>query len=254
MRARAAATPTDWAIGIAALVEALAAGDSDADGFYRDSIAHLGKTPLQVALARSHLLYGEWLRRQGSRGEARDQLEIAHQELQGMGVEAFAARARRELSATTGRRARRFIDTPSTELTSQELQIASGARWPLESGIGSRLFLSPRTIEWHLTNVFKLGVSSERLRTRTSTCSWVTSKNASSHPSTASLARGGRVTGPGRIPWGTESHRQSGSSGGTSGPDAWCPSTRRRASGVTDARGQHHSERGRSVPRLGRST
>ena len=164
MRARAAATPTDWAIGIAALVEALAAGDSDADGFYRDSIAHLGKTPLQVALARSHLLYGEWLRRQGSRGEARDQLEIAHQELQGMGVEAFAARARRELSATTGRRARRSIDTPSTELTSQELQIARLVQGGLSNReIGSRLFLSPRTIEWHLRNVFgKLGVSSRR--------------------------------------------------------------------------------------------
>ena len=164
MRARAAATPTDWAIGIAALVEALAAGDSDADGFYRDSIAHLGKTPLQVALARSHLLYGEWLRRQGSRGEAHDQLEIAHQELQGMGVEAFAARARRELSATTGRRARRSIDTPSTELTSQELQIARLVQGGLSNReIGSRLFLSPRTIEWHLRNVFgKLGVSSRR--------------------------------------------------------------------------------------------
>jgi len=84
--------------------------------------------------------------------------------LQGMGVEAFAARARRELSATTGRRARRSIDTPSTELTSQELQIARLVQGGLSNReIGSQLFLSPRTVEWHLRNIFgKLGVSARR--------------------------------------------------------------------------------------------
>jgi len=164
MRARAAATPTEWAIGIAALVEALAAGDSDADVLYQESIAHLGKTPLHVAQARAQLLYGEWLRRQGRKGDARDQLGLAHDALQAMGVEAFAERARRELSATSGRRGRRYIDAPSAQLTSQELQIAQLVQQGLSNReVGDRLFLSPRTVEWHLRNVFgKLGVSSRR--------------------------------------------------------------------------------------------
>jgi DNA-binding CsgD family transcriptional regulator len=162
MRARAAATPTDWAVGIAALVEALAAGDSDADRFYQESIARLGKTPLQVALARSHLLYGEWLRREGRKGDARDELEIAYDAFRDMEVGAFAERARRELSATSGRRTRRY--EASTSLTSQELEIAQLVRLGLSNReIGSRLFLSPRTVEWHLSNIFgKLGVTSRR--------------------------------------------------------------------------------------------
>jgi DNA-binding CsgD family transcriptional regulator len=165
VRARAAATPTQWALGIAARVQALDAGnDADTDALYRDSIEHLERTPLRVELARSHLLYGEWLRRRGQRGEARDQLEIAFDSLSVMGIGAFAERARRELSATTGRRTRRFLDEPSAQLTSQEVQIAQLVQQGLSNReVGGRLFLSARTVEWHLRNIFgKVGVSSRR--------------------------------------------------------------------------------------------
>jgi DNA-binding CsgD family transcriptional regulator len=163
MRVRAVATPTEWALGIAALVEALAAGDSDAEVFYQESIAHLGKTPLEIAVARSHLLYGEWLRRQGRKGDAREELETAYEAFRDMGVGAFAERARRELSATSGRRTRRDFEA-STELTSQELEIAQLVQLGLSNReIGSRIFLSPRTVEWHLRNIFgKLGVTARR--------------------------------------------------------------------------------------------
>ena len=165
VRARAAATPTEWALGIAARVQALDAGAAGtADALYRESIEHLSKTPLRVELARSHLLYGEWLRRRGQRGDARDQMAIALRDLTDMGIGAFAKRARRELSATTGRRTRSAVDAPSTQLTSQELQIARFVQLGLTSReIGGRLFLSPRTVEWHLRNIFgKVGVSSRR--------------------------------------------------------------------------------------------
>lgn len=165
VRARAAATPTEWALGIAARVQALDAGATEtADAHYRQSIEHLGKTPLRVELARSHLLYGEWLRRRGQRGDARDQMTIALDALIDMGIGAFAKRARRELSATTGRRTSRSVDKPSTQLTSQELQIAQLVQQGLTNReVGGRLFLGARTVEWHLRNIFgKVGVSSRR--------------------------------------------------------------------------------------------
>ena len=147
VRARAAATPTEWALGISALDEALDADDDDAEGFYRKSIEHLGTTPLRVALARSHLLYGEWLRRRDRRGDARDQLEIAHDAMSEMGIGAFAERARRELSAATGRRARRYVDASSLQLTAQEQQIAQLVKHGLSNReIGGRPGMSLREL------------------------------------------------------------------------------------------------------------
>jgi ATP/maltotriose-dependent transcriptional regulator MalT len=165
VRERAAATPTDWALGIATLVQALQADDDENAGdLFEASIKHLGNTPLRVALARSRLVYGEWLRRRSRKGDARDQLVVAHDALSAMGFDAFAERARRELTAATRRRTRRYVDAPSAELTSQETQVAELAQHGLSNPeIGRRLFLSPRTIEWHLRNIFgKVGVSTRR--------------------------------------------------------------------------------------------
>jgi len=125
------------------------------------AIVRLGRTRGRVELARAHLLYGEWLRRKRRRAEAREQLRTAHTMLQAMGMEAFAARARRELRAT-GENARRRTVATRLELTAQEAQIARLARDGLSnSEIGARLFLSPRTVQYHLRNVFtKLGITS----------------------------------------------------------------------------------------------
>jgi DNA-binding CsgD family transcriptional regulator len=164
-RQRAKATPTQWALGIAARLNALEANDATtAADYFQESIDHLGRTPLRVEHARSQLMYGEWLRRQGLRGQARTQLAAAYDSFSAMGVGAFAERARRELSATTGRRARRSLDVSSVQLTSQELHIAQLAQLGLSNReIGGRLFLSPRTVEWHLRNTFgKVGVATRR--------------------------------------------------------------------------------------------
>jgi DNA-binding CsgD family transcriptional regulator len=160
---RARATPTDWALGIDARIRALASAGSVAESGYRDSIERLSKTSLRVELARSHLLYGEWLRREGRRGDAREQLRIAHDMLAAMGLAAFAERARRELLAT-GEKLRRRAEPAAGALTAQEMQIARLVRQGFSNPeIGTRLFLSPRTVEWHLRNIFgKLGVSSRR--------------------------------------------------------------------------------------------
>ncbi|MFD3400104.1 AAA family ATPase [Kribbella sp. NPDC058693] len=161
---RVAATPTDWGRGLEARVRALLTGD---EASYQESIDHLSRTELRIELARSELLYGEWLRRQGRRGEARTHLRTAHEALMQMGLQAFADRARHELLATGETVRKRRPDT-NNDLTAQEAQIAEMARSGLtNSEIGAQLFISPRTVEWHLRKTFsKLGISSRRqLRT-----------------------------------------------------------------------------------------
>jgi DNA-binding CsgD family transcriptional regulator len=153
--------PTEWALGIEARIRALVSEAEAADRLYRESIARLGGTRLRAELVRSHLLYGEWLRRQRRRAEARKQLCIAHDMLDAMGIEAFAERARRELLATGVTARQRTVET-SNELTAQEAQIARLARDGLSNPeIGARLFISPRTVQYHLSKVFaKLAISS----------------------------------------------------------------------------------------------
>jgi DNA-binding CsgD family transcriptional regulator len=159
---RARVTPTEWALGIEARLRALLGGD-EADVSFRESIQHLDRAGLRLEVARGHLLYGEWLRRAGERTEAREQLRAAHDMLSAMGVAAFAERARRELALLGDKTLRRSVETPE-ELTAQEFQIARFARDGLSNAeIGTRLFISPRTVEWHLGKVFtKLGVSTRR--------------------------------------------------------------------------------------------
>ncbi len=134
-----------------------------ADRLYREAIARLGRTRMRVDLARAHLLYGEWLRREERRTDARDQLRVAHEMLTAMGMDAFADRARRELLATGETVRKRTVDT-LTDLTAQEAQIAKLARdGRTNQEIGGQLFISPRTVEWHLGNVFtKLGITSRK--------------------------------------------------------------------------------------------
>jgi DNA-binding CsgD family transcriptional regulator len=154
---------TDFALGVEARCRALLSDGAAADAFYRDAIDRLGRTRLRPELARAHLLYGEWLRRQRRRIDARDQLRTAHNMLLESGMEAFAERARRELVATGETVRKRSVETRD-ELTPQEEQIARLARDGLSNPeIGAQLFLSARTVEWHLRKVFtKLGISSRR--------------------------------------------------------------------------------------------
>jgi DNA-binding CsgD family transcriptional regulator len=158
---RARVPPSAWALGIQARVRALLSDGETADRLYRESIAHLGRTRVRVQLARAHLLYGEWLRRRRRRLDAREQLRTAHDLLDTMGIEAFADRARRELRAT-GQTARRRTVQTSGELTAQEAVIARLARDGLSNPeIGTRLFISARTVQYHLGKVFaKLDITS----------------------------------------------------------------------------------------------
>ncbi|WP_410672108.1 helix-turn-helix transcriptional regulator [Amycolatopsis sp. cmx-4-68] len=161
MSERARATPTPWTRALEARLRALA-GDTP-DECYAESIALLAGTPLRVELARAHLLFGEWLRREGRRADAREHLRTAHVMTSEMGLEAFADRARRELLAT-GETARKRTTGTTGQLTPQEFQIARLAREGLSNPeIGTKLFLSPRTVEWHLRKVFgKLAIESRR--------------------------------------------------------------------------------------------
>jgi DNA-binding CsgD family transcriptional regulator len=158
---RTTVTPTDWSLGIQARIRAFLSEGEAAERLYRESIDRLGRTRLRAELARSHLLYGEWLRRERRRADAREQLRTAHGMLDAMGVGAFAERARRELAAT-GETARKRIPETSGQLTAQEAQIARLARDGLSNPeIGARLFISARTVQYHLGKVFtKLGIGS----------------------------------------------------------------------------------------------
>ena len=154
---------TQFALGIEARCRALLSDGPTADELYREAIERLSRTRLRPELARAHLLYGEWLRRENRRVDAREQLHTAHEMLVAIGMEAFADRARKELLATGEKVRRRTFDTRD-DLTAQERQIARLARDGLSNPeIGARLFLSPRTVEWHLRNVFtKLDIRSRR--------------------------------------------------------------------------------------------
>ena len=154
---------TDWALGLAARSRALLSDGAQAEDGYREAISRLDRPQIRVELARAHLLYGEWLRRENRRADARSQLRTAHEMLDAMGLAAFAERARRELAATGETVRARTVGTVTT-LTAQEAYIARLARdGRTNAEIGAQLFLSVRTVEWHLRKIFiKLGIGSRR--------------------------------------------------------------------------------------------
>ena len=157
---RTQASGTEWALGTEARCRALL---SDDESLYQESVERLARSRAAVELARSRLLYGEWLRRENRRADAREQLRAAHEMFSRMGAEAFAERARRELSATGEMVRKRTVETVD-ELTMQEAQVARlAAQGHTNPEIGALLFISPRTVEYHLHKVFpKLGISSRR--------------------------------------------------------------------------------------------
>jgi DNA-binding CsgD family transcriptional regulator len=152
---------TDWGQGIYARCRALLRDGENAEGAYREAIERLSRTTLRPELARAHLLYGEWLRREGRRADARAQLRTAHDMFGAIGMQAFTERAGRELAAT-GETVRKRTAEARDMLTPQEAQIAALARGGLSNPeIAARLFLSARTVEYHLRKVFsKLQISS----------------------------------------------------------------------------------------------
>jgi DNA-binding CsgD family transcriptional regulator/tetratricopeptide (TPR) repeat protein len=155
------ASGTDWGLGIEARSRALLSRGEAAERLYREAIDRLARTRVPVALARAHLLFGEWLRRERRRTDAREQLRTAHEMFITMGVEAFAERTRRELLAT-GETARKRVVETSDQLTPQETQVARLARDGLTNPeIGARMFISPSTVQYHLRKVFmKLDINS----------------------------------------------------------------------------------------------
>ncbi len=158
------AAATDWALGIQARSHALVGPEESAEALHREAIERLGRTRVKADLARAHLLYGEWLRRHNRRGDAREQLRVAHTLFSQFGATAFAERTVRELRAAGETVTKRHGTAPVT-LTLQEMQIAQLARAGLTNPeIGAQLFLSPHTVEWHLRKVYaKLGIPSRRL-------------------------------------------------------------------------------------------
>jgi DNA-binding NarL/FixJ family response regulator len=161
--AATAPSSTDWSRGTQARCRALLSEGESAERLHREAIERLARTRRRPELARAHLLYGEWLRRENRRVDARVQLRAAHDQFASIGMEAFAERARGELLATGEKVRKRTVATRDV-LTAQERQIARLAREGLSNpDIGTRLFLSPRTVEWHLRNAFtKLGIHSRR--------------------------------------------------------------------------------------------
>jgi DNA-binding CsgD family transcriptional regulator len=157
------ASGSDWALGVQARSRALLSAGEYAEHLYQDAIERLGRTRVRAELARTHLLYGEWLRRESRRLDAREQLRTAYEMLSAMGIDLFAERARHELLAT-GEKVRKRTGETAGQLTPQEAQIARLARDGLSNPqIGAQLFLSGRTVEWHLRKVFaKLNISSRR--------------------------------------------------------------------------------------------
>jgi DNA-binding CsgD family transcriptional regulator/tetratricopeptide (TPR) repeat protein len=157
------ASGTDWALGIEARCRALLSQGQTAERLYREAIVRLGRTRMRAELGRAHLLYGEWLRRDRRRLDARHQLRTAYDMLTAIGADGFAERARRELQAT-GETARKRTVTAREELTAQETQIALLAGdGHTNPEIGARLFISGRTVEWHLRKIYpKLGITARR--------------------------------------------------------------------------------------------
>jgi DNA-binding CsgD family transcriptional regulator len=158
---RTRASGTDWALGIEARSRALLTDGPSAEPLYEEAVERLAHGRLAPHLARAQLVYGEWLRRENRRLDAREQLRAAHDTFGRIGAEGFAERARRELSAT-GETARRRTDETRSVLTAQEAQIARLARDGLSNPeIGAQLFISPRTVQYHLHKVFqKLDITS----------------------------------------------------------------------------------------------
>ena len=163
LSARSRASGTEWGLGVAARSRALITAGPEAEEHYREAIERLRNCRMRAFLARTHLVFGEWLRRQGRRHDAREQLRTAHALLSDMGAEPFADRAARELRAT-GEHPRKRTAQPADVLTAQELTIARlVATGATSREVGAKLFLSPRTIEAHLRNIFrKLGLTSRR--------------------------------------------------------------------------------------------
>jgi DNA-binding CsgD family transcriptional regulator len=162
------ASDTDWGLGVRARSRALLSEGEAAERLYRESIARLGRTRLRIDLARAHLLYGEWLRRERRRRDAREHLRAAHDMLEAIGMAAFAERARRELQATGARPRPRGPEAAEVLTTQEALIVRMVAGQLTNREIAARLFISPSTVEYHLRKIFrKLGVTSRTQLART---------------------------------------------------------------------------------------